>query len=107
ELTNKSLAHTYAGIDPEDVLNANKIAKTDTRIGINVQVGDIEAEGGAGDTLTAKRDTCYDNAVKASTADFDSIWEEGLADYLASGGQDIMDERAEKWDAVYSSENIR
>jgi putative aldouronate transport system substrate-binding protein len=107
ELTNKSLAHTYAGIDPEDVLNANKIAKTDTRIGINVQVGDIEAEGGAGDTLTAKRDTCYDNAVKASTADFDSVWEEGLADYLASGGQDIMDERAEKWDAVYSSENIR
>ena len=107
ELTNNSLAHTYAGADPEDILNANKIAKTDTRVDINVKVGDIEAEGGVGDTLTAKRDTCYDNAVKASTADFDNVWGEGMEDYLTSGGQAIIDERTEKWDAVYSSDNIR
>ena len=107
DLTNKSLAHTYAGIDPQDILDADKIAKTDTRVGINVNVGDIEAETGAGDTLTAKRDTCYDNAVKAPSADFDSVWEEGLSDYLTSGGQAIIDERTEKWDAVYPSDNIR
>ncbi len=107
DLTKKSLAHTYAGIDPQDILNADKIAKTDTRIGINVNVGDIEAESGAGDTLTAKRDTCFDNAVKAPVADFDATWEAGLSDYLSSGGQDIIDERTAKWDAVYSSENIR
>ncbi len=107
DLTKKSLAHTYAGIDPQDILDADKIAKTDTRIGINVNVGDIEAESGAGDTLTAKRDTCFDNAVKAPVADFDATWEAGLSDYLSSGGQDIIDERTAKWDAVYSSENIR
>ncbi|RKM59038.1 extracellular solute-binding protein [Butyrivibrio sp. XB500-5] len=107
ELTDKSLAHTYAGIDPQDILDADKIAKTDTRIGINVNVGDIESESGAGDTLTAKRDTCFDNAVKAPTAEFDATWEAGLSDYLSSGGQDIIDERTEKWDSVYSSENIR
>ncbi len=107
DLTKKSLAHTYAGIDPQDILDADKIAKTDTRIGINVNVGDIEAESGAGDTLTAKRDTCFDNAVKAPVADFDTTWEAGLSDYLSSGGQDIIDERTAKWDAVYSSENIR
>ena len=107
ELTNNSLAHTYAGADPEDILDANKIAKTDTRVDINVKVGDIEAEGGVGDTLSAKRDTCYDNAVKAPSADFDAVWEEGIADYLSSGGQAIIDERTEKWDAVYTSDNIR
>lgn len=107
DLTKKSLAHTYAGIDPQDILDADKIAKTDTRIGINVNVGDIEAESGAGDTLTAKRDTCFDNAVKAPVADFDATWEAGLSDYLSSGGQDIIDERTAKWDTVYSSENIR
>ena len=107
DLTKKSLAHTYAGIDPQDILDADKIAKTDTRIGINVNVGDIEAESGAGDTLTAKRDTCFDNAVKAPVADFDATWEAGLSDYLSSGGQDIIDERTAKWDAVYSTDNIR
>ncbi len=107
ELTLNSLAHTYAGVDPEDVLNADKIAKTDTRVGINVQVGDIEAEGGVGDTLSAKRDQIYDKSVSAAPADFDTVWEEGLADYLSAGGQDIIDERTEKWDAVYSSDNIR
>ena len=107
ELTNKSLAHTYAGIDPEDVLRANEIAKTDTRVGINVQAGDIEAEGGVGDTLSSKRDQVYDLAVKAAEGEFDAVWDEGIADYLSSGGQDIIDERTAAWDAVYSSETIR
>ena len=107
ELTSKSLAHTYAGIDPEDVMRANEIAKTDTRIGINVQVGDIDAEGGVGDTLSSKRDQVYDLAVKAPAGEFDAVWDEGIEDYLSSGGQDIIDERTAAWDAVYSSENIR
>ena len=107
ELTKNSLAHSYAGIDPEDVLHANDIANTDTIIGINVKVGDIEAEGGVGETLSAKRDEIYDKAVSAPVADFDKVWEEGLSDYLSAGGQAIIDERTEKWDAQYTSENIR
>ncbi|MBR1909686.1 MAG: extracellular solute-binding protein, partial [Lachnospiraceae bacterium] len=107
ELTKNSLAHSYAGIDPEDVLHANEIANTDTIIGINVKVGDIEAEGGVGETLSAKRDEIYDKAVSAPVADFDKVWEEGLSDYLSAGGQAIIDERTEKWDAQYTSENIR
>jgi putative aldouronate transport system substrate-binding protein len=107
ELTKNSLAHSYAGIDPADVLRANEIANTDTIIGINVKVGDIEAEGGVGETLSAKRDEIYDKAVSAPVADFDKVWEEGLSDYLSAGGQAIIDERTEKWDAQYTSDNIR
>lgn len=106
DLTDKSLAHTYAGIDAEDVLNADKIAKTDTRIGVNVQAGDIEAEGGVGDTLSSKRDQIYDTSVSASTADFDSVWDAGMADYLSSGGQAIIDERTTAWEAAYSGDML-
>lgn len=106
ELTDKTLAHTYAGIDPEDVLNADKIAKTDTRVGINVKTGDIEAEGGVGDTLSAKRDQVYDTAMSASTADFDKVWDEGIADYLGAGGQAIIDERTAAWEKVYSGDSV-
>ncbi|MBQ9643534.1 MAG: extracellular solute-binding protein [Lachnospiraceae bacterium] len=106
ELTNKSLAYTYAGIDPEQVLKANEIAKTDTRIGVNVQTGNIEAEAGIGDVLSSKRDQIYDQAVSAAPADFDSVWDSGISDYLASGGQAIIDERTEKWEATYGDTDM-
>ena len=32
----------------------------------------------------------------ATPVQFDKIYDAGLADYLAAGGQDIIDERAEK-----------
>ncbi len=97
DVTNKSRALNYPGIAPEDVLSAHTIANTDLKIGKNVNVGAISAEEGVGDTLSAKRDQIYDNAVVASEADFDAVWDEQMADYLSSGGQDIIDERAEKW----------
>ncbi len=92
-----SLAYGYAEADPELVDQANKIAMADGLEPKNVNVGEIAAEAGVGDTLSAKRDQIYDNAVVASEADFDSVWDSYLADYLSSGGQAIIDERAQKW----------
>lgn len=101
EITNLSRALNYPGIDPEDVTTAHEIANTDLRVGKNVNVGAIEAEEGVGDTLSAKRDMVYDNAVVAAEADFDKVWDDGIADYLSSGGQAIIDEREEKWVATF------
>lgn len=96
-----SQAYNYSGIDPDIVAEADKIAQTDTVPAKNAKVGAIEAEVNLGDTLSAKRDQVYDNAVIVSEADFDSVWDSMLADYMNSGGQSIMDERAEKWEATY------
>ena len=74
---------------------------TDSRAEKNVNVGAIEAEEGMGTVLSEKRDIVFDTAVIASEADFDSVWDDGMSDYLSAGGQDIMDERAEKWNATY------
>ena len=106
ELTVKSLAYTYAGIEPELVEQADAIAKTDSRIGVNVQTGNIEAEAGIGDVLSSKRDQIYDQAVSAPVDKFDETWDNGISDYLASGGQAIMDERAAAWEATYGDTDM-
>ena len=103
DLAALSLAYGYAGVDPELVSQADKLARTDGLTPKNVNVGTIEAEAGVGDTLSQKRNEVYDNAVVASEADFDSVWDSYIADYLSSGGQAIMDERAEKWDEYFGA----
>lgn len=101
EITILSRTLVYPGNDPEDVANAIAIANNDGRSVRNVNVGAIEAEAGIGDTLSSKRDQVFDQAVVAPVDKFDEVWDEFLADYLASGGQDIIDERAEKWEEFF------
>jgi len=37
------------------------------------------------------------NAISSSPAQFDKIWDDGIKDYLASGGQAVIDERRAKY----------
>ncbi len=106
ELATLSLAYGYAGVDPELVLAADKIAMTDGIAPKNVNVGIIEAEAGVGDTLSAKRDQLYDQAVVAADGDFDATWDRLMDEYLSAGGQDIMDERAAKWEEFFGDADM-
>lgn len=106
DLTVKSRAYTYAGIEPAIVEEADKICNTDMKIGKNVNVGAIAAEEGMGPALSEKRDIAYDTAVIASVEEFDAVWDAAMADYLSSGGQAIMDERTEKWNATFGDTDM-
>ena len=101
EKTQLSKAYNYAEIDPEIVAQADTYAQTDLHFIKNVNVGAIEAEAGIGDTLSSKRDQVFDQAVVAPVDKFDEVWDDFLEDYLSSGAQDIMDERAEKWEEFF------
>lgn len=101
EKTMLSKAYNYAEIDPEIVAQADTYAQTDLHVIKSVNVGTIEAEVGIGDTLTSKRDQVFDQAVVAPVDKFDEVWDEFMDDYLSSGAQDIMDERAEKWEQFF------
>lgn len=101
ELTNKSRALTYPGIPAEDVIKAHTLANTALRVARNVNVGTISAEEGVGDNLSEKRDIAYDKAVVASPDQFDAVWDAELKNYLNAGGQDIIDERTEKWNEFF------
>jgi len=48
-------------------------------------------------TLIDKSEAFVIQSITASTANFDSIWDTGIADWLASGAQAIRDERLEKY----------
>ncbi len=100
ELTSKSLAYGYAEVDPADVVLAMQLADVDVISPKNVSVGTIEAEA-EGSALTEKRDEVFCKAIVAAVADFDAVWDGGMAEYLAAGGQAIIDERLEKWIATY------
>ena len=102
ELTNLSLAYSYSDVDIADVQGAIDAAMLDWRSAPVPNCGDIAAEA-EGTDLSGKRDQAYDNAVVAAVADFDAVWDAGMAEYLANGGQDIIDERAAAWDATYGS----
>ena len=101
EQTLKSTAHSYASIDPALVEEANAVAQTDIRVGKNVNVGTIEAEEGMGPALSEKRDVAYDLSVSAPVDQFDAVWDQNMTDYLNAGGQAIIDERTEKWEATF------
>ncbi len=101
ESTIKSIAYGYAEANPDEVAKAYNIAMTDARVEKNVSVSAITAEEGMGTALAEKRDIAYDTAVTASVDKFDKVWDDAMEDYLSSGGQAIIDERTEKWEATY------
>ena len=101
EQTALSIAYSYAEVDPELVEIANAVAKVDTREGKNANCGTIDAENGMTETLNSKRDILLDTSVSAAADAFADTFDNAMADYLGSGGQAIMDERAQKWEATY------
>jgi len=47
--------------------------------------------------LDDKAKTLRANAITCPPGQFDRVWDEGLRDYLASGGQAVIDERRAKY----------
>ena len=101
EATEASRALNYSSVPAEIVVGAHEASIANGRTAKKYSVGDIVAETDVGTSLTAKRDALLTQAVSVSEDQFDTVYDEGMADYLASGGQAIIDERAEKLLAVY------
>lgn len=98
ELTVKSIANGYANVDPRFVEKAFAISPKDGRVGQNVNVGTIAAENGMGTPMNDKRNAILDTSIVAPADKFDEVFDAGMADYLASGGQAIIDERKAAWE---------
>jgi putative aldouronate transport system substrate-binding protein len=101
ELNIKSVALGYAGVDKRFIEKAYKITSNEARYGKNYNVGQIYAEEGMGAVLPEKRNNFLIQSVVAKPADFDSVYDRGLQDYLNSGGQAIIDERRAKYEEFY------
>ncbi|GHV26491.1 hypothetical protein FACS18948_2280 [Clostridia bacterium] len=101
ETVAKSIALGYAGVDPELIVSAYETSQVNPRFNNAGTLGTIASEAGIGTTLDDKRDKLLDQAVVASPEQFDSVFDSSLADYLATGGQSIIDERTAVWEKLF------
>lgn len=92
----QALAGSYT-VDPTLIADAYAYAMTDGRPAIVVPGVNIVSAGPVNQTLIDKGETLMAQAVTASVEDFDKVWDDGIADWLASGAQDVVNERAEKY----------
>ncbi len=104
EITAKSLANGYGGVDKRFIEKSYAIQRNESRITPNFNVGVVQAEEGMGPALKEKRDNLLVQSIVASPADFDSVYDRGMKDYLSSGGQAIIDERAAKYEKMFGME---
>ena len=104
EATGKTTALSYPGIPAEIVIQANEYGKNNGRYPAHYNVGTIESETEVGSSLTEKRDELLTKAVTASVEDFDSTYDTYMEDYMAAGGEDIINERIQKLKDIYGIE---
>ena len=95
EATGKSMALSYPGIPADIVIKANEYGQNNGRFVKHFNVGTVESETKVGDSLTKKRDELLTKAVTASVEEFDSVYDGLMDEYLAAGGDAIIDERIE------------
>ncbi len=101
DLRSRSIALGYSGVDASFISRAYAASTQDGRVFVHYNCGPIEAEEGVGEMLKEKRDAMLVQAVVAKVEDFDKVYDAGMADYLASGAQAIIDERAAAFAKYY------
>ncbi len=92
ELNARVLALGYGNTPAEVIVNAYNIATTNGRAA-SVYQTPTSKDGIYGQTLQDKADALLAQAVMAAPSAFDRVWDAGMTDWLASGGQEVWDER--------------
>jgi putative aldouronate transport system substrate-binding protein len=96
EKNRRVLALQYGNTPPEVIVNAMSISTANGKVP-TVYVAPQTKIGIYGATLADKADALIAQAVTATVANFDRVWDAGYRDWLTSGAQEIMDERASLW----------
>jgi len=96
-ITSATLGLAYPGISPEQIALARSTGERYAWRGRVTQIRGIEAEAGMGPPLNGIRFDLLNRAVVASEADFDSVFDSGMTQYLNAGGAAIIAERNQAW----------
>lgn len=91
----QALAQSY-NVDPQLIIDAYENAMRNGRPATIVPVT-LSAAGPVSQTLIDKGKTLMAEAVTAKPEDFDAVWDKNIQDWLASGAQDVINERAAKY----------
>jgi putative aldouronate transport system substrate-binding protein len=91
----KVLALSYPGTPADTIVSAYNISVKDARPQI-VHPAVLKITQYS-QTLSDKADALIAQAIRASTAQFDRTWDDGFKDWMASGAQEVIDERTSQW----------
>ena len=100
-ITGQALSNSFQGTEPRYITRALEIAYKDAIPGQNLNLGEILSASGMTNALRDKRDTMLANAIRASVADFDAVYDAGWKEMMDSGAQAILNERTERWITYY------
>jgi putative aldouronate transport system substrate-binding protein len=92
ELNVRVLTLGYGTTPPDVIIEAYATSVRNARVAAVFQATTIVNQYSA--TLQQKADALIAQAIRARPADFDRIWDEGMADWLASGGSEVIAERS-------------
>jgi putative aldouronate transport system substrate-binding protein len=96
-----AIARTFPGIPGNLVIEAIDIGLRYAWVGPRAVTRQIMAEEQFGGGLPSLRDAALNQAVNASEADFDNVFDALMRNYLQAGGQAIIDERRAAWLETY------
>jgi len=91
----KAASFSYGSTPPATVANAITISEKDARAAI-VHPGVFKVTQYSV-TLQDKAKALLAQAIRAPTAQFESVWTNGYNDWLASGAQEVLNERTSLW----------
>jgi putative aldouronate transport system substrate-binding protein len=95
ELNSRVLALSYGNVPADKIVNAYAYATKNARAPVVTQYTTTVNQ--YSQVLADKADALIAQAITARPADFDRIWDAGLADFMASGGQEVYNERSSLW----------
>jgi len=90
------IAFNYGNTPPADIINAYNISVNKGKAP-TVRVATETKLPLVSQTLRDKAEALLAQAIIAPTADFDRVWDAGYRDWLASGAQDVINERSTLW----------
>ena len=95
ELNSRVLALSYGNTPADKIVNAYAISVRDARAPIVRQVTTTVNQ--YSQILSDKHNALLSQTITGRPADFDRVWDAGVTDFMASGGQEVLDERARLW----------
>ena len=95
DLNTKVLALAYTGVPAQTITDAYNISVKNARAAVVRQVTTTVNQ--YTQTLQDKGDALLAQAIRGAPAQFDSIWDTGYKDWLASGAQEVLNERTSLW----------
>jgi putative aldouronate transport system substrate-binding protein len=92
ELNARVLALSYGSIPADTIVNAYAVSVRNARAPAVYQA--TTRINHFSQVLQDKAESLLNQAIIASPADFDRLWDAGIADWRASGAQEVLDERS-------------